>query len=189
AESLIDRIAFLSGVGGKITHIQQGEDYLKSFADSNRPLIIISAHLGNWEIAGNFLQAFDKGVNVVMFDGESERLKKLFKDKVGEAKFNIIAMREDNSHIYAIHKATKNGETICFHGDRFTEGAKTLEVSMFGKAVELPYGPFQIAARLNVHYCFIFSVKSKKYHYHFTSTEPTLNSSPQEIAERFAKEL
>lgn len=183
---LVDRMASLLGKSNKLTFTNEGEYMLQEFAESHQPLVIISAHLGNWEVAGNMLRSFDKRMNAVMFDGESERLKALLEDQVGKVNYNIIAIKNDLSHVYQINNAIKQGETICIHADRFLEGAKTIEVSMFGKPVDLPYGPFQIAAKLNAHYCFIFSVKNSKYNYHFTTTVPKIEKSPQKIAEEFA---
>ena len=189
-ESIIDRFAFLIGKGDKITYTQEGENYLKSFSEENKALILVSAHIGNWEIAGNLLKKLNAKVNVVMFDGESEKIKSMIQDEVGDVLFNIIPIKpNDMSHIYAINEAVKKGEMICIHGDRFIEGAKTIETELFGQAVELPYGSFQIASRLKAHHCFIFAVKNGKYNYHFTSTKPELIDRPEEVAEKYIQVL
>jgi len=188
-ESIVDRFAFLIGKGNKITYTQEGEIYLKEFVEKQQPLILISAHIGNWEIAGNLLQKLNAKVNVVLFDGEDQRLKKTIQKKVGSTHFNSIPIKEDLSHVYAIHAAVKRGEIICIHGDRFLNGAKTIETSLFNNLIDLPYGSFQIAARLNVHHCFIFAIKDAKFNYHFTATKPELLKSPKEIADKYTTVL
>ncbi|MCG8573255.1 MAG: hypothetical protein MI810_00105 [Flavobacteriales bacterium] len=189
-ESLVDRFAFLIGKGDKITYTEEGEKYLRDFAERKQPLILISAHIGNWEIAGNLLKKLDAKVNVVMFDGESEKLKKLLKNEVGESHFNIISIKpNDLSHIYQINNAIKSGEMVCIHGDRFIEGAKTIPTKLFGQPIDLPYGSFQIASRLKAHHCFIFAVKDGKYNYHFTSTQPELLNRPEQVAEKYVEVL
>lgn len=72
-EAIVDKFAFLIGKQNKITYTNEGEERLKAFAEKGQALILISAHLGNWEIAGNFLKKVDAEVNVVMFDGEREK--------------------------------------------------------------------------------------------------------------------
>ena len=188
-ESIVDKFAFLVGKGTKITYTHNGEEYLKKFIDSKQPLVVISAHIGNWEIAGNLLKKLNAKINVVMFDGEREALKKVIQKDVGQVHFNVIAIKQDMSHIYAIHAAIKAGELVCIHGDRFLDGSKTLETVFFGEPTLLPYGPFQIASRLNAHHCFIFSIKNSKYNYHFTCTEPQLIKSPNQIAENYVRIL
>lgn len=188
-EAIVDKFAFLIGKQNKITYTNEGEERLKEFAEKNQALILISAHLGNWEIAGNFLKKVDAQVNVVMFDGEREKIKKLIQDEVGKVHFNIIPIKEDLSHIFKINAAVKRGEIICIHGDRFLEGAKTIEAKLFGRTVELPYGPFQIASRLKAHYSFIFTIKNAKFNYHFTSTIPAINKSADEIAQEYVDQL
>ena len=184
--SLVDRFAQLLNKADKLSHTNEGEDKLVEFAESKRPLVILSAHLGNWEVAGNALRKFNDRMNVVMFDGERDKLKSLVVREAGEIKFKIIPIMEDMSHVFRINSAIKRGETICLHADRYIAGTKTIEVDFFGRKAQLPYGPFQMAAKLGAHYCIIFSVKSEKYKYHFTSTVPKKESSPEKIAQDFA---
>jgi predicted LPLAT superfamily acyltransferase len=188
-ESIIDRFAFLLGKGKKITYSQQGEQYLRKFVTEKKPLVLISAHIGNWEIAANLLNKLDAKVNAVMYQGEGEKIKSLMKSEVGDVHFNIIPIGKDISHILSINHVLKNGEFICIHGDRYAQGSKTIEVDFFGKKAELPYGAFQLAARLKAHHSFIFTVKNGKYNYHFTATEPVLSTSPEEVAKRYVKVL
>lgn len=188
-ESIVDKFAFLIGKGDQITYTQEGENELQKFVDSGQPIVLISAHLGNWEIAGNFLKRLEAKVNVVMYDGERESLKRVIEDEVGDVHFNIIGIKNDMSHIFAISNAVRNGEVICIHGDRFMPEAKTITTNFFGKKVLLPYGPFQIAARLKAHHCFVFTIKNAKFNYHFTSTVPEQISSPEEIAAKYVKVL
>ena len=188
-ESIVDKFAFLAGKGQKITYTQNGEEYLKKFIEQKQPLVLLSAHIGNWEIAGNLLKKLGAKINVVMFDGERERIKNVIKNDVGQVHFNVIAIRHDMSHVYAIHAAIKAGEIVCIHGDRFMEGSKTIETLFFGEPTLLPYGSFQIASRLNVHHSFIYTVKNAKYNYHFTATEPALINSPEKVAEHYVRTL
>jgi predicted LPLAT superfamily acyltransferase len=188
-ESIVDRFAFLIGKGDKVSYTQNGEEFLQKFIETKQPLVLISAHIGNWEIAGNLLKKLGAKINVVMLDAERENLKKVIQKDVGQVHFNVIAIKEDMSHIYSIHAAIKAGEIVCIHGDRFIEGSKTLEKIFFGEPTLLPYGPFQIASRLGAHYSFIFTVKNAKYNYHFTATEPALSSSPNEVAENYVRIL
>ena len=189
-ESIVDRMAFLAGKADKITYTEEGEEYLRQFAEEGKPLILVSAHIGNWEIAGNLLRKLNARVNVVMFDGEREKIKAVMKDELDDVLFNIIPIKpNDLSHIYAINEAVKNGEMICLHGDRFIQGSKTIETKLFGEGIELPYGSFQIAARLKAHHCFIFAIKNGKFNYHFTSTKPELIERPEQVAEKYVQIL
>ncbi len=188
-ESLVDKFAFLVGKGAKITYTQQGEEYLQKFIDAKQPLVLISAHIGNWEIAGNLLKKLGAKINVVMLDAERENLKKVIQKDVGQVHFNVIPIKEDMSHIYSIHAAIKAGEIVCIHGDRFMDGSKTLETTFFGEPTLLPFGPFQIASRLNAHHSFIFTIKNDTYNYHFTATQPALVHAPISVAENYVRIL
>jgi len=188
-ESIVDKFAFLIGKGNKISYTQNGEEFLKKFIENKQPLVLISAHVGNWEIAGNLLKKLGAKINVVMFDGEHESLKNVIQKDVGQVHFNIIAIKQDMSHVYAIHAAIKAGEIVCIHGDRFMDGSKTLETVFFGEQTLLPFGPFQIASRLNAYHSFIFTIKNSKFNYHFTATKPELIHSPDKVATNYVRIL
>lgn len=187
---LIDRYAFQLGAADKITYTEEGEHYLKELNQAGKGAVLISGHLGNWDIAGNLLKSLDTKLNVVMYDGEAKRLKAFLEKTVGKPAFNIIGIKEkDLSHIFEIKAALGRGEMICIHGDRFVEGAKTLPLKMFGQDTQLPLGPFQIAALMKVPYAFVYAVKSGDYSYHFSCTEPKISRDPKLIAQEYLTTL
>ena len=188
-ESLVDKFAFLIGKGKEISYTQEGENQITEIADRKEPLILLSAHIGNWEIAGNFLKSLDTKVNVLMFDGEREKIKSLIKNEVGEVHFNIIPIKNDLSHIFSVTNAVRNGEIICVHADRYLPGAKTITTKFFGRDIELPYGPFQMAAKLKANHAFIFAVKDSKFNYHFTCSKPEKITSPEQVAANYVRIL
>ena len=54
-QTLIDRYAFLLGQSDKYTYSFDHEDYLLGIRNNGKGGILLSAHLGNWETAGNLL--------------------------------------------------------------------------------------------------------------------------------------
>lgn len=187
---LIDRYAFQMGAGSKISYSEEGEKYLKELSQQKQGAVLISGHLGNWDIAANLLKSLDAKLNVVMYDGEAQKLKAFLENTVGKPMFNIIPIREnDLSHIFLIKDALSKGEMICIHGDRYVEGSKTLEMEMFGEKTLLPQGPFQIAALMKVPYAFVYAVKTGTYQYHFSCSEPKISRNPKEIANEYLSTL
>tara|TARA_B100000795_G_scaffold85940_1_gene62479 strand:+ start:20117 stop:20986 length:870 start_codon:yes stop_codon:yes gene_type:complete len=186
---LIDNLSILTKHSAKYSYSQTGEKYLIDLIDNSQAAILISAHLGSWNIAGELLKKQNGAVNVVMFDGEAKKIKKLIERNVGESNYKIIAVKNDFSHLIKIKKAVDNGELICIHADRYIEGAKTINTKIFGKEVFLPSGPFEIASKLNIPYTFVFAIKESIFHYQFSATKPQLSISPQVIADDFANIL
>lgn len=167
-QTLIDKVAVLGGLANKFTIDHDGNSALKQIASEKTGAILISAHIGNYEIAGHLLKGYDLPVNIVMFDGEHAKVKDYLSSVYGEKKINIISIRNnDLSHIFEINSALARKEVVCIHGDRFVEGNKVLKFSFLGKEACFPIGPFLLVHKLKVPYSFVFAAKDSATHYHF----------------------
>lgn len=178
---LIDKTGLISGAtkGFNIEH--EGGKYLNDMAVGGTGGFLISAHAGNWEIAGHLMTHLDQTINIVLLDGEHEQIKKVMDKAVGKRQFNIIAMKEDMSHIFKIHQAARNKELICIHGDRFMPGSKTLTGIFLGEDALFPMGPFAMAAKMGLPVSFVFGMKKEKSNYHFYCTEPMVGETDQNV--------
>ena len=190
-QSLVDGVAFLVGKGNKFTHNFNNEKYLLEMKDGGKGGILLSAHLGNWETAGNLLKKrVTSKINVVMLDAEVEKIKNYLQNSTGGAHFNVIPIKEDLSHIFLINNALRNNEFVAIHADRFIVGAKYLELELLGEKAKFPIGPFIIASKFDAPVSFVFAVKSGKYHYELSATKPlTEKLTPEEIAKKYLIEL
>ncbi len=169
-QTLIDRIVVMSGADNSFTFDFDGEDNLRQMVRDGKGGMLISAHLGNWEIAGHLLKRLDAKVNIVMYEGEKEKLK-AYLDKIkGPFSFNIIGIGDDLSHIYAIADALKRNELVCMHADRFTEGSRSIAAEFLGQEARFPLGPFAISTKLRAPVSYVFAFKESATHYHFFSS-------------------
>jgi predicted LPLAT superfamily acyltransferase len=169
---LIDKVVVMSGVKNKFTFEFDGEHYLREITTAGKGGIMLSAHLGNWEVAGHLFRRLETRINIVMFDGEHERIKKYLSSVTGERNVNIIVIKDDLSHIYAINDALSNQELVCMHADRFLEGNKTVTVPFMGAEARFPAGPFLLASTFRVPVSLVFAFKETNKHYHLYATPP-----------------
>lgn len=170
-QTLIDKIAIMSGAAVNFTFNFDGEENLRNITALQKGGLLLSAHIGNWEIAGYLLKRLNTRINIVMFDGEHQKIKEYLKSVTGETTANIIVIKNDLSHVFEINEALKNNELVCMHADRFVEGNKTIETNFLGSPAKFPLGPFLLAAKFKVPVAFVFAVKESAFHYHFFSTE------------------
>ncbi len=168
---LLDKTATLAGFRSKFTFDFEGEQYLREMAAGNSGCLLISAHLGNFEMAGHMLERLDSSVNIIMLDAEYQRIKN-YLSSITQKSFHVIAIREDNAHVFEINTALENKEILCIHGDRFLEGSKTLEIEFLGEKARFPTGPFYLAMKFGIPVSFVFAMKERKSHYHFYATPP-----------------
>jgi predicted LPLAT superfamily acyltransferase len=107
----------------------------------------------------------------VLYDGEHEQIKKYIEGVTGKPNMNIIIIKNDLSHIYAISEAFANNELVCMHADRFIQGNKTLKAGFLGDQARFPMGPFILASKFKVPVSFVYAVKESKLHYHLFASE------------------
>ena len=190
-QTLVDRTAFLLGRAKEFSHTFENEQYLIDIRDGGKGGILLSAHLGNWETAGNLLKGrITPTINIVMLDAEVESIKKFMDLSTGGSRFKVIAIKDDLSHVIAIRNALLNNEFVAIHADRYLEGAKFIELDFLGKKAKLPYGPFVIASKFDAPVTFVFAAKDGEYSYHLSATLPiTQKMKPGQIAELYAAEL
>jgi predicted LPLAT superfamily acyltransferase len=172
-QTLMDKFAVLSGIKKPLNVTYDGRHHLEELAKSGKGAIFVSAHVGNWELAGNMLSHLNTKFNVLMFTNEKESIKNLEEKKLSEKKLNVIPVdNKDMTHIIALHQAFKNGEILVTHADRYVAGAQVKEMDFFGKKADFPVGPFYLAAKFGVPICFIGAVKTGVHSCYVFANEP-----------------
>jgi predicted LPLAT superfamily acyltransferase len=172
-QTILDKVALMAGVKTKFTVDHEGGKNLDKIDAGGKGGILISAHIGNWEIAGQLLNRLHTTFNILMYENEHENIKKYMDDVEKKKNVKIIAMREgEMGHIIELHNAFSNNELVVVHGDRFRDNAPTLEATFLGKTAKFPAGPFIMAAKFGVPVSVVFAVKESSTHYHFFATDP-----------------
>ena len=168
---IIDKVVVMSGIKNNFTYNFDGEENLREIASMKKGGILISAHIGNWDIAGYLLKRLNTKINIVMFDGEQKQIKEYLNSVTGIKNVNFIFIKNDHSHIYEISDSLKNNELICMHADRFIEDNKTIETCFLGEKAKFPKGPFLLATIFKVPISFVFAIKESNMKYHFFATK------------------
>ncbi|TDS14546.1 LpxL/LpxP family acyltransferase [Sphingobacterium paludis] len=188
-QTIIDKVAISAGLRDRFTYEFDGIETLKDALDAQRGGILISAHVGNFEIADKFFADIDLNfqINLVTVDQERTLIKEYLERINAESSVKFIHIKEDMSHVFEIGDALSNNELICFTGDRYFEGMKTLECSFLGKETSFPAGPFHIASRLGVPVIFVYVMKEKNLHYHLYArrAEQVKRRDPQSYLEAY----
>ena len=188
AQTLLDKMIVMAGIENRFTYDFDGEENLRKIVAGGRGGILLSAHVGNWEAAGHLLKRLNTRVNVVMYDGEHQQIKDYLESVTGGRNLNVIVVRDDLSHVYAIGDALQKNELVCLHADRFIEGSKTiLQHFLRGKAL-FPEGPFALAAAFQVPVSIVFAFKESTRHYHFFGSD-LLARDPSETKPIFVTRL
>lgn len=172
-QTIIDKVAIGAGLRNRFTYEFDGIETLKRLLAEKKGGVLISAHIGNFEIAEHFFADIDVDfqINLVTTDQEHSQIKEYLENVTKKSSVKFIIVKEDMSHIFDINNALANNELICFTGDRYMEGSKALEADFLGKKAKFPAGPFMIASRLKVPVAFVYVMKEPKLHYHLYTRE------------------
>ncbi|MBL7703716.1 MAG: lipid A biosynthesis acyltransferase [Ferruginibacter sp.] len=169
-QGIIDKVVLMSGIKNNFTFDFDGEENLHKVASMGKGGILLSAHIGNWDVAGHLFKRLQNRINIVLYDGEHEQIKEYLEGVTGKRNMNIIVIKNDLSHIYKISEALSNNELVCMHADRFLEGNKTLTADFLGEPARFPMGPFLLASKFKVPVNYVFAVKESNLHYHLFSS-------------------
>jgi len=186
-EVLIDKISFLVKPRSGFDFDFDGEEHLRAMVAGGQGGLLIGAHMGNWEVAGNLLERLHTKVNVLMLDAEHERIKALLAAHHVVRKFNVIPISSDFSHLEAIKAALGRNELVVMHGDRFVEGNGVVGLPFLGKEARFPVGPLYMASKFRVPVSFVFTMKEGPTKYHFYASRPRIFAYPARVKTRQAE--
>ncbi len=164
---LIDKTAILSGLKHKFTTEHINAEVIENMIKNKTGGILLNAHIGSWEAAGQLLERYGGNISIVMYDDEHKRIKDYMSKVENDAQIEIIALKEDGSHMFRIAEVLNNKGIIVMHGDRFTEGTGTIEHEFLGQKAKFPSGPYHLAAKFNVPLTFATAFREKNMHYRF----------------------
>jgi len=164
-QSMLDKYALFCGNPGKY-HMQfSGREAFDEALKSEKGIIIVSSHCGNFELAGYMMKQNSKKVNAIAYGGESQVYQQARVSGLSKNNISLIPVSEDFSHIYAINNALLNGEILIVPGDRVYEGSKTSEYDFMSGRAKFPDGPFLLATKYDINLFSIYVMKESAFHY------------------------
>jgi lauroyl/myristoyl acyltransferase len=128
---------------------------LESFAGSGRGLILVTIHLGNFDLVGQVLAAQGYRLTVPV---ERMQPHALFDFLVQQRTRNGITVVPVEHASRGLIRALRAGEMVGLAGDRNFAG-KTVNVPVFGSPASLPVGPVSLARRTGCPLLFAVGVR------------------------------
>ncbi len=172
-QTILDKVSIAAGMRNKFTYEFDGVEKLIKLLEAKKGGVLISAHIGNFEIAEHFFSEIDVDfqINLVTTDSEHSAIKNYLEKISKKSTIKFIFIKDDLSHIFEINAALARNELVCFTGDRYFEGVKSLQEVFLGETANFPSGPFLIASRLKVPVVFVYVMKEPNLHYHLYTRE------------------
>ena len=187
--SIIDKVALQGGLSKSFTWTKQGHEHIAALMAGGSGGIVLSAHVGNWELASHLLKGLPGSMSVVLHNGEDSGIREVV-ERTKTGSFNVITLGNDLSHVIRMDQALREGQVLCMHADRRMPGARVRTAAFLGAEADFPAGPFALAAARQVTVCIAFVVRTGPQQYHFTCTTPMpAGSTADAIFARYLTEL
>lgn len=191
-QSLIDKIAISSGLRDDYTFEFDGEHLLQEALKLKKGGILISAHIGNFELAQYFFKGRLTGtsISIVISDQDHQHIKEYLGQYLKRDEMQFIIVKDDLSHIFEISSALAQNRIICISGDRYLENTKCIEAELLGKTAKFPMGPFHLGSRLDVPVLFVYVMREPKRHYHLYARRVEIKSrDAQDLLEKYTQSV
>jgi KDO2-lipid IV(A) lauroyltransferase len=155
-----------------------GAKYLDEALAEGRGVIVLTAHFGNWELAGRLMAQHCRRPTHLLVAAESDpRVERLLRD--GPAPVRFIRRDEPTSAL-ALVGALRRGEVIALQGDRALGDRSDARVRFFGAEASFPLGPFVLARATGAPIVPSFCILGDDRRYTITLGEPIRVGAGQE---------
>jgi lauroyl/myristoyl acyltransferase len=129
----------------------RGGRHLRAALALGRGCVVLSAHLGNWELGASWLPRLTRRqVHAVRVRADDAATTA--RERAAAGLSDVI---EHDAHAgaraaAAVVRALRGGAIACLMGDRALPGQATVRVACCGAPLAVPLGPFALAARAGV---------------------------------------
>jgi predicted LPLAT superfamily acyltransferase len=168
--ALIDRTAILAGQTDRFSFSFDGENHVREMLAEGKGVLLLTAHLGNWEAAGQLLARLDVPINVTGFDNETTEMRDLL-NRSSHVKFRLLPLTGSPTDVIPLVAALRRGEVVAMLGDR-TYRSPSTSVNFLGDPVAFPVGAYVMAAIAGAPLVHVFSLREAGGHYHFFGFPP-----------------
>jgi lauroyl/myristoyl acyltransferase len=134
-----------------------------------QPSVIVSAHLGNWEIAAIALDSLGFVNNLIYQPLEDKRINNLFINNRDYHSTKLVALGMGLKNAF---KGLKKGEILTMVGDWGVGDRTGIEVLFFGRLTRFPCGPAEIAVKTRVPIIPGFSIREGPGRFSIGCEEP-----------------
>jgi predicted LPLAT superfamily acyltransferase len=194
--ALIDRTAILAGDTRHFSFNFEGEEHLRNAVAEGHGVLLLAAHVGNWEAAGQMLCRLGVPASIAGLDQEAAGIRSLL-TQAHNANFHLLPLTGSATDVIPIVAALRRGEVVAMLGDR-AYGSASARVSFLGGSAAFPIGAYIVAAIARAPLVPVFSLREPGGHYHLFGFAPQRPELPprrrreaylRDCAARFAAQL
>ena len=160
---ILDR--FGAYAGKKYQFECEGLELMEHLESLPEGFLMLSSHVGCYEMVGYSLKPKTKKMNALVYAGETATVMENRQRVFRQHNVQMVPVKDDLSHLFALNAAIDNGDIVSMPADRFFGSQKSVECQFFGAKANFPLGGFALAVQKEVSVLAIFVMKEglKKY--------------------------
>jgi predicted LPLAT superfamily acyltransferase len=160
----IDHFAMNSGAVAFDLKLEN-KDVIKKIGASSKGCILLTSHVGNWQIAMPAFAQVDKKVYLIMRPEDNRAVAESMGIDRETSQIHLISPESDFGGAIEIVKVLNEGAVVSMMGDRRYEFDSVKVPSFLGAPALFPYGAFHIAAACRVPVVIFLSAKTGPQQY------------------------
>ncbi len=148
-----------------------GLEKVKSSLIQHKGVIALTAHLGNYELAGAVTSLLGYPVSAVALPHRNRRINEFFNRRRKSVGIEVIST---GAAVRTCFSSLQTGRILALLGDKDFSGSG-LKVRMFSRWVSIPRGAAFFALKTNAPIIPAFFVRADKYFYHLIFEKPIIS--------------
>ncbi len=143
--------------------VVSGKEYLDEALSKGQGLVLATAHLGNWEVAGFWLGAMGYPTSAIALPHKDKRIDEFFNQmRINNGLISVIPVGRTTKCI----RVLKNKHILAILGDwDFSGGNVVIDVDFFSKRICLPSGLSVFSKRFSAPVVPLFCVRHSNRYY------------------------
>lgn len=160
---VLDR--FGAYAGKRYDFVVEGQSVSDELEMRPEGFLQLSCHVGNYEMSGYMVHSRHKKFYILAYAGETETIMENRKRVFAEHNVEMIIVKEDLSHLFALNAVFDNGDIVSMMADRVFGSQKTVECQFLSKTTHFPIGPFSVAVQKSAPVLAVFVMKESMRKY------------------------
>lgn len=138
-----------------------GREGLQALLAEGKGLILVTSHVGCWQLGMANLEKLDAPINLLIHREEGDVSRQFFEHGGQTPPYRIINPSGYLGGTLEMLQVLKNKEVLCIMGDRVLGGkGSTITVDFLGGAVPVPFSPYKLASATGAPIAVVFPLQS-----------------------------
>lgn len=123
----------------------EGQEHLVRARDGGRGAILVTAHVGSWDVAGGISSLKGMDLAIAMAPERDASARAISDESRARIGVKVLHVGDDPLAALPLARHVRSGGAIALQIDRVPPGMRAHPATLFGRPWAAPLGPFQLA--------------------------------------------